>query len=246
MGNAMPYSNTGTLHWDHRDGRVAAVVAAIVYSMWVLEVVFPVGLGADSGALADPDSTFGRMLDSAHRTAAILVVLAAGLGLALGAERPRRLLTVSWWSMVVFGVASLVSSLLPGRCVVSTDAACAVESVVEGVGGVSVVQPPLAVIATLAALVASASLAWDRRVAGERTWPVLALITGAQAVAAVVVLVLAAGLYLSSGDGSPGVALGLAERLHLVTVALWLLAVGLVPGHWKRRRGPVRAPERLR
>lgn len=246
MGNAMPYSNTATLHWDHRDGRVAAVVAAIVYSMWVLEIVFPVGLGADTGALADPDSTFGRMLDSAHRTAAILVVLAAGLGLALGAERPRRLLTVSWWSMVVFGTASLVSSLLPGRCVVSTDAACAVESVVEGVGGVSVLQPPLAVIATLAALVASASLAWDRRVAGERAWPVLALITGAQAVAAAVVLVLAAGLYLSAGDGSPGVALGLAERLHLVTVALWLLAVGLVPGHWKRRRGPVRAPERLR
>lgn len=245
MGNAMSHSNTGHLHWDHRDGRVAAVVAAVVYSMWALEVVFPVGLGSDTGALADPDSTFGRMLDSAHRTAAILVVLAAGLGLALGAERPRRWLTISWWSMVVFGVTSLISSLLPGRCVVSTDAACAVESVVEGMGGVSVLQPPLAVVATLAALVASAALTRDRHVAGERSWIVLALITAAQAVAAVVVLVLAAGVYLSSGDGSPGVALGMAERLHLVTVALWLLAVGLVPGHWKRRGDRVRAPERL-
>ncbi|MBR8742657.1 DUF998 domain-containing protein [Nocardiopsis sp. MG754419] len=232
----MPYSNTGTLHWDYRDGRVAAVVAAVVYSMWTLEVVFPVGLNADSGALADPDSTFGRMLESAHRTAAILVMLAAGLGLALGAKRPRRWLTVSWWSMAVFGAAALATSLLPGRCVVSTDAACAVESLVEGVGGATVAQPPLAVIATLAALLAAAALTWDQRRAGERAWPLLALVTAVQAVAAVVVLVLAAGLYLSSGDGSPGVALGWAERFHLVTVALWLLAVGVTPGQWKRGR----------
>ena len=88
------------------------------------------------------------------------------------------------------------------------------------------------------------ALTLDRRRAGERAWPVLALITAAQALAVVVVLVLASLLYASAGDGSPGVALGLAERLHLVTVALWLLAVGLVPGQWKRTRRSRRAPER--
>ncbi|MFE1167210.1 DUF998 domain-containing protein [Nocardiopsis sp. NPDC058789] len=232
----MTNSNTATLHWDHRDGRVAAVVASIVYSLWAVEVVLPAGPGTAAGALADPHSTLGQFLDSAHRTAAILVILAAGLGLALGARRPRRWLTVSWWSMAVFGAASLAASLLPGRCVVSTDAACTVESLVEGVRGATVVQPVLAVVATLAALLASAALTWDRRRAGERAWAVLAVITLAQAVAAVVVLVLAALVYAASGDGSPGVALGLAERVHLVTVALWLLAAGAVPGQWKRRR----------
>ncbi|WP_017603319.1 hypothetical protein [Nocardiopsis alkaliphila] len=241
----MPYSNSGSLHWDHRDGRVAAVFAAVVYSMWTLEVLFPTGLGTSSDALADPDSAFGRMLTSAHRTAAILVMLAAGLGLTLGAKGPRPWLTVSWWSMAVFGAAALATSLLPGRCVVSTDVACAVESLVEGVGGTTIGQPPLAVLATVAALLASATLTWDRWRAEERAWPVLALITTAQAVTAVIVLVLAARLYLGSGDGSPGVALGLAQRSHLVTVALWLFAVGLVPGHWKRSRHLRRAPERL-
>ncbi len=239
----MPYSNSATLHWDYRDGRVAAVVAALVYSMWALEVILPVDTGA-TGALADPESVFGRFLDSAHRTAAILVVLAAGLGLTLGARRPRRWLTVSWWSMAVFGAASLAASLMPGRCVVSTDAACTVESMVEGVQGATVAQPVLAVVAVLSALLAAVALTWDRRRAEERAWPLLAVITAAQAVAAVVVLVLAALTYAASGDGSPGVALGLAERAHLVTVALWLLAVGIVPGHWRRHRRVHRTPHR--
>lgn len=230
----MPNSHTAKPHWDHRDGRVAAVVAAVVYSMWTLETVLPSGPGVPPGALADPQSTLGQFLDSAHRTAAILVVLAAGLGLALGARRPRRWLAFSWWSMAVFGAASLTASVLPGRCVVSTDAVCTVESMVEGVQGATAAQPVLAVAATLSALAACAALAWDRYGAGERAWPVLAVITLAQGVAAVIVLVLAALLYAASGDGSPGVALGLAARFHLVTVALWLLAAGLVPGQWKR------------
>lgn len=239
----MSYSNTGTLHWDYRDGRVAAVFAAVVYSMWALEILFPVGLESASNALADPDSPFGRMLASAHRIAAILVMLAAGLGLALGARRPHRWLTVSWWSMAVFGAAALSASLLPGHCVVSTDVACSVETLVEGVGGATTAQPPLAALATLAALLASAALTWDLRRAEERVWPVLALITLAQAVTATIVLVLATQLYLHSGDDAPGVALGLAERFHLVTVALWLLAAGLIPGHWKRSLRVPRARE---
>ena len=220
---------------------MAAVVAALVYSMWTLETVLPVGPGTPTGALADPQSPFGQFLDSAHRTAAILVVLAAGLGLTLGARRPRRWLAFSWGSMAVFGAASLTASLLPGRCVVSTDAACTVESMVEGVQGATAAQLVLAVVATLSAPVASAALTWDRRQAGERAWPVLAVISTALAAAAAVVLVLAALVYASSGDGSPGVALGLAERVHLAAVALWLLAVGIVPGQWKRRRGFRRA-----
>ncbi|MEU3020139.1 MULTISPECIES: DUF998 domain-containing protein [unclassified Nocardiopsis] len=232
----MPDSNSATLHWDHRDGRVAAVAAAVVYSLWTVEVLLPAGSGVPSGALADPHSALGQFLDSAYRTAAILVALAAGLGLALGARRPRRWLTLSWWSMAVFGAASLAASLLPGRCVVSTDAACTVESLVEGVEGATAAQPVLAVVATLAALVASAALTLDRRDAGDRAWAVLAVITVAQAAAAAAVLVLAALVFAASGDGAPGVALGLAERAHLVTVALWLLAAGVVPGQWKRDR----------
>jgi len=225
--------NSGQLHWDYRDGRVAAVAAAIVYSLWTLEVVLP-GSGAAQGALADPDAVFGRFLDSAHRTAAILVVLTAGLGLALGAREATPWLTVSWWSMAVFGAASLVTALLPGRCVVSTDAACAAESLVEGVAGATAAQAVLAVVAILAALVGVGALAVDRYRAGDRAWPFVAVPAVLQAVAAVAVLVLAARVYAAAGDGSPGVALGLLERAHLVTVALWLLTAGVLPGPWKR------------
>ena len=61
--------NTGQLHWDHRDGRVAAVAAAAAYSLWVLEIVLPGG-AATQGALATPGSTLESVLESAHRTAA--------------------------------------------------------------------------------------------------------------------------------------------------------------------------------
>ncbi|MFD6100333.1 DUF998 domain-containing protein [Nocardiopsis flavescens] len=226
-------SYSGHWHWDYRDGRVAAVAAAIVYSMWTLEVLMPGG-AAGQGALADPDAVFGRFLDSAHRTGSILVVLAAVLGLTLGARRTGRLLTVSWWSMAVFGAASFVASLLPGRCVVSTDVACASEALGEGVGGATAAQPVIATVTIVAALLGAVTLALDRRGAADPAWVWVAAVAALQALAAVAVLVLA--VLVSGGDGDPGVALGFLERAHLVTVALWLLAAGVLPGPWKRSR----------
>ncbi|MEE2045179.1 DUF998 domain-containing protein, partial [Nocardiopsis tropica] len=58
-------------------------------------------------------------------------------------------------------------------------------------------------------------------------------------VAAVAVLVLAVRVYAAAAGDGPGAAPGLLERAHLVTVALWLLAAGLLRGPW-RRTGPAR------
>jgi len=225
--------NSGHLHWDYRDGRVAAVAAAIVYSLWTLEVVLP-GSGVVQGS--PTETAFVGFLDSAHRTAAVLVLLTAGLGLALGAREARPWLTVSWWSMAVFGAASLVAALLPGRCAVAIDAACASESLAEGVAGASGAQTVSAVVAILAALLGVCALAVNRYLAGDRAWPFVAVLAVLQAVATVAVLVLAVRVYAAGGDGSPGIALGPLERAHLVTVALWLLAAGVLPGPWKRSR----------
>ncbi|MFY7065539.1 DUF998 domain-containing protein [Nocardiopsis changdeensis] len=224
-------SYSGHWHWDYRDGRVAAVAAAIVYSLWALEVMLPGG-SLGQGASADPESGFGRFLDSAHRAGSILVVLAAALGLTLGARRTGFWLTASWWSMAVFGAASFVASLLPGRCVVSTDVACASEALAEGVGGATAAQPVLATVTIVAALAGAVTLAVDRRRAADPAWVWAAAVAALQALAAVAVLVLA--VRVSGGDGDPGVALGLLERAHLVTVALWLLTAGILSGPWKR------------
>jgi hypothetical protein len=232
-------SFSGHWHWDYRDGRVAAVAAAIVYSFWTLEVMLPGG-NAVQGALADPESVFGRFLDSAHRTGSILVVLAAALGLTLGARDENRWLAASWWSMAVFGAASFVASLLPGRCVVSTDVACASEALAEGVGGATAAQPVIATVTILAALAGAVTLALDRRRAADRAWIWVAVVAALQALAAAAVLVLA--VRVSGGDGDPGVALGFLERAHLVTVALWLLTAGVLPGPWKRSRATRPAP----
>ena len=229
----MPHTTSDHVHWDQRDGRVAAVAAAIVFSFWVLEVVLPGG-GAARGVLAEPDSTFGRFLDAAHRIASILVMLAAGLGLSLGARWSRRWLTVSWAAMAVFGAASLTASLLPGPCVVSTDVACAAESLVEGLAGATVAQAVVAVLAMLASLLGVVSLAVSLRLHGMRSWLTVAAVAAVQTVAVVAVLVLAGQVLVADGSGAPGVTLGLLERLHLLAVALWLLSAGLLPGPWKR------------
>ncbi|GAB2508706.1 DUF998 domain-containing protein [Nocardiopsis aegyptia] len=229
----MSYAGADHVHWDQRDGRVAAVAAAVVFSFWVVEVVLP-GVGAAQGVLADPATSFGRFLDGAHRVASILAVLAAALGLSLGARWSRRWLTVSWASMAVFGAASLTASLLPGPCVVSTDVACAAESLVEGLAGATVAQAVVAVVAMLASLLGVVSLAVSLRLHRKRSWIPVAAVAAVQTVVVVAVLVLAGRMLAADGSGAPGVTLGLLERAHLVTVALWLLSAGVLPGPWKR------------
>ncbi|WP_017607122.1 hypothetical protein [Nocardiopsis xinjiangensis] len=234
--------NTGQLHWDHRDGRVAAVAAAIAYSFWALEVVLP-GAADTQGALVAPGSTLGIILESAHRAAAILVLVAAVLGLMLGRKRGPAL-TVSWVSTAVFGAASLTTTLFSGPCVISTDVSCASEALAEGVAGAGVAQALTAVVAVLAALAAVIALAVDRWSAGDRARMVVVAVAVLQAVAAASVLVTAFVVYSASGDGSSGVALGLSERFHLATLALWLVAAGVLPGPWKD--APVRASTTVR
>lgn len=232
-------AKTGRLHWDYRDGRVAAVAAAIAYSFWVLEIVLPGGAAAQ-GALATPGSTLEVVLESAHRTAAILVLVASVLGLTLGARGDGRALTVSWVAMAVFGLASLATTLFAGPCVVSTDVSCVSEALAEGVAGASVAQALVAVVAVLAALVAVVALAVDRWFADDHARGFVVAAAVLQLAAAKIVLVTASVVFVASGDGAPGVALGLLERVHLVTVALWLVTAGVLPGPWKRT--PVRAP----
>ncbi|WP_028650063.1 hypothetical protein [Nocardiopsis sp. CNT312] len=228
----MPDKGTASLHWDYRDGRVAAVAAAVVYSLWVLEMVLPGGetVRAEPGT---PVSAFEAFWESAHRMASILVMVAAGLGLSLGARETRRWLLVSWWAMFAFGALSLATSLLPGRCTVSTDVACTVEALVEGAGGPATLQAVLAVAAMAAALLSVVALAVNRWRCGDRMWVPVAVLAGFQAATAVGVLVVS-WVFVSSGTGQPGTAMGTAERAHLVALALWLLAAGLLRGPWLR------------
>ncbi|MFW6638822.1 DUF998 domain-containing protein [Nocardiopsis algeriensis] len=226
-------SDSEHMHWDHRDGQVAAIAAAVVYCAWALEILFPEG-GTAPGALARPGSDFGHFLASAHRMASILVLVAVVLGFAMGRSRQSRRLVVSWCSAAVFGAASLVASLLPGRCVVAIDAACAAETLVEGVEGATAAQAVTAVVAILAGVVAAVFLAGDRRRAGDRAWPLVAAVAAFQAVTAAAVLALAAWNLWGPGAAEPGVALGLLERAHLVAVSLWLLIAGLLPRLWRR------------
>ncbi|WP_040685138.1 hypothetical protein [Nocardiopsis halotolerans] len=232
----MPHSSENHLHWDYRDGRVAAVVAAVVYSLWVVEVVLPLG-GTAEGALAYQESAFARFLESAHRIAAILVMLAAGLGLALGVrERTGHLLAASWWAMGLFGLASLVATVFPGPCVVSTDVTCATESLVEGLPGATTAQAVIAVIALLAALASVIILTIDRLRVKDRAWWLVAVLALLQLVSSAAILVMAVLFYAASGNGEPGVEFSALQRVHLGTVALWLLAAGLLPELWKRSR----------
>lgn len=224
--------NTGQLHWDHRDGRVAAVAAAIAFSFWALEVILP-GAADTQGALVTPGSTLEIILESAHRTAAILVLVATMLGLTLGARRRGRALTVSWVSMGVFGAASLATALFAGPCVVPTDVSCASEALAEGVAGASVAQALVAVLAVLAAPVAVVALALDRWSAGDRARVFVVAVAVLQVAATTLLLITAVVMYAASGDGSSGVALGLLERFHLFTLALWLVAAGVLAGPWK-------------
>lgn len=223
---------TGSIHWDGRDGRVAAVAAAVVLSAWMLEPLLPTGVDPTSGLigeLAAEGVPYNRFFRGADRAAGILLVLAAGLGLGLG--RRSRLLRASWSAALVVGLALLALSLLPLDCAMSADAACAAAAGGGRLSAAHTAHLVISAVAALAALAGTGAFALHRWRAGapDRLVPLALLLLQSTAMAAALVL-------LQAGGPPPVEGLGVAQRVHATALALWPATMGLLPAPWERER----------
>ncbi|GHC66388.1 DUF998 domain-containing protein [Streptomyces flavofungini] len=222
---------------------VAALLAlgAAAYTTWVLEAFLPTGLSplrsyvSELAATDQPYGTFFRSLDFG---AGVLVCAGAVLALLRGA-RPAGLTrglalltTLGWVGVAVFGAATAADSRLPLSCAPTADAACAAR---ERAGLVPAAHSAHAVsssVAVAGALVGMVLLTVVVRKAGARAGVraggLLALLLGVELAATV--WTLAAVAAFDAGHGTWG--LGVAQRLQLLTIAVWLVGVAWLVRGW--------------
>ncbi|KUF15425.1 hypothetical protein AT728_29485 [Streptomyces silvensis] len=184
-----------------------------------------------------PYGTFFRTLDLA---AGVLVCAGAVGGLLW--LRPRAgtrgcglLAAGGWAGVVVFGAATAADSRLPLSCAPTADAACAAR---ERAGAVPLTHAAHAVsssVAVAGALVGMVLLAVLVRRYGSpdeaRTDRLLRTLVGVELVATV--WTLAAVAAFDAGHGTWG--LGVAQRVQLLTIAVWLVVVAWLVRAGRRR-----------
>ncbi|MEU5346433.1 DUF998 domain-containing protein [Streptomyces sp. NPDC020766] len=210
----------------------AALLAlgALTYTAWALEAVLTTDLAPAHSyvsELAARNQPYGTLFRTADLLAGTLV-WAAGLVAWLRRPSPGRWAQAGWAGLVLFGAATAVDSRLPLSCAPTADPACAAQ---ERAGLLPVAHSAHSVTSTLALcgiLVAMVALTLTARRYAPRA-PL------ARSGPALVTLELAATAWTLAAiaaleAGHDGWGLGVAQRLQVGVVALWLtvLAASLV------------------
>ncbi|MFC4376701.1 DUF998 domain-containing protein [Nocardia halotolerans] len=193
---------------------LAIAVAALCYSAWVLEFVLPIDTDPVDGFLSELDAEgkpYRAVFATADKLTGLLLLPAAVAGLLVF---PRRgLTTLGWSALFCFGAATIADTLFPLRkC--ATDCA-------EG-GLFPQLHQPHALTSTLAVTsIAVAAFAFSAAAYRYRRWRILReLGLGVLAIGT------AATIWMLVADNLPGShALGIAQRIQVGAMSLWLLAL---------------------
>ncbi|MGA5447842.1 DUF998 domain-containing protein [Streptomyces umbrinus] len=210
----------------------AALLAlgALTYTAWALEVVLTTDLAPAHtyvSELAARNQPYGTLFRTTDLLAGVLV-WAAGLPASLRPPSPGRWTRAGWAALVVFGTATAVDSRLPLSCAPTADPACDAQ---ERAGLLPVAHSAHSVSSTVALcgmLVAMVALTLTARRYAPRA-PL------ARSGPALVTLELAATAWTLAAvaaleAGHDGWGLGVAQRLQVGVIAVWLglLAVSLL------------------
>ncbi|MGA5508011.1 DUF998 domain-containing protein [Streptomyces umbrinus] len=210
----------------------AALLAlgALAYTAWALEAVLPTGLTPAHtyvSELAAGNQPYGTLFRTTDLLAGTLV-WAAALSASLRPPSPGRWTRVGWAALVLFGTATAVDSRLPLSCAPTADPECDAQ---ERAGLLPVAHSAHSVSSTVALcgmLVAMVALTLTARRYAPRA-PL------ARSGPALVTLELAATAWTLAAvaaleAGHDGWGLGVAQRLQVGVIAVWLgvLAVSLL------------------
>ncbi|GEM29344.1 hypothetical protein NN3_03510 [Nocardia neocaledoniensis NBRC 108232] len=195
---------------------VAIAVAGLCYSSWVLEFVLPVDTDpVDSflSELTEGGKPYHAVFATADKLVGLLLIPAALGGLLL--FRRRRLTTVGWIALACFGAATIADAMFPLRDCGAADSGC-------GTGLIPQLRQPHALTSTLAVTaIAVAAFAFSAAAYRYHRWRILrefgvvVLVTGS-----------AATIWMLVADNLSGsYALGIAQRVQVGSMSLWLLAL---------------------
>lgn len=197
----------------------AIAIAALCYSSWVLEFVLPIKSDPANTMLSELDSEgkpYRAVFGTADKITGFMLMPAAVAGLLLFPRR--RFTTVGWVALCCFGAATIGDALLPLRDCAPGDSSCG--------GGGSELFPqlhqPHALTSTLAVTsIAVAAFAFSLAAFRYHRWRILREF----GLAALAIGSLAT-IWMLIADNLPGdYALGIAQRIQVGGMSLWLLAL---------------------
>ncbi|RBO84316.1 uncharacterized protein DUF998 [Nocardia puris] len=198
----------------------AIALAGLCYSSWVLEFVLPIDADPVNSFLSELDAEgkpYREVFATGDKFAGFLLIPAAVSGLLLFPRR--RLSTVGWVALGCFGAATIADALLPLRDCTPGESGC---------GDPSDLFPqlhqPHALTSTLAVTsLAIAVFAFSLAAFRYHRWRILrefglvALVLGA-----------AATIWMLVADNLPGdYALGIAQRIQVGSMSVWLLTLAV-------------------
>jgi hypothetical protein len=219
---------------------ILIAVAGLCYSSWVLEFAW-----ADS---LDPMRSFLSELDAAHRphreiyvvgdvTTGICALVAAALLLVPHRMFRGRMATVALLALAVFGAATVADALLPIECIPGVDAGCAREpsGILPQLHHIHALTSTVAVFAIFTVMLAAGMCAL-RAGTVSPVWPILRRIGNG-----VLIVVALATVWMLVADNLSGdYRLGLAQRIQVGGMSVWLMlwgwAVATPPSHTDRVR----------
>ncbi|MFJ2258553.1 DUF998 domain-containing protein [Streptomyces sp. NPDC087844] len=207
-------------------------LAALTYSAWTMEALLPTSLPPAHtyvSELAATDQPYTTLFRTADLLAGTLVCAAAA---TLSA---RRTPPTARAALFLFGAATAVDSRLPLSCTPTTDPNCAARETAALVPWTHSAHTVSSTVALCGILVAMVTLTRTTRTAPSYAGPTLVVLE--LAATAWTLVAIAA---LESGHDGWGV--GIAQRLQVGVIAIWLgaLAVSLLHAPEPAAAGPLR------
>lgn len=198
---------------------VAIALAGICYSSWVLEFVLPIRVSPVRAFLSELDAR-GRpyaWMFSAADTVTGVLALAAGVA-GLYAFSRRRLSTIGWAALAVFGASTIADARWPLRTCRPDPCPPSHDGLFPQLHQIHALTSTVAVTAIFVAMIAFSAAAFR-----YRRWPILRH-TGLW----IVIFGSAVTTWMLIADNLPGnYALGIAQRIQIGAMSLWLVALAV-------------------
>jgi hypothetical membrane protein len=206
----------------------AVAVAGVCYSSWVLEFVLPIRLNPVRSFLSelDADGHSYAWVFTAGDTVTGVLALLAGIG-GLYAFSRRRLSTIGWVALAWFGGSTIADAQWPLRSCHPDPCPPSDDGLFPQLHQIHALTSTLAVTSIFLAMVAFSAAAFR-----YRRWPVLR-----HSGLWILMLGSAVTAWMLVADNLPGnYALGVAQRIQVGTMSLWLVALGVQI--WVAERSP--------
>ncbi|WP_308014487.1 DUF998 domain-containing protein [Nocardia coffeae] len=198
---------------------VAIAVAGVCYSSWVLEFVLPLGANPVRSFLSELDAR-GKVdawVFTAGDTITGSLALAAGIA-GLVAFARRRLSTIGWVALACFGASTIADAQWPLRTCTPDPCPPEDDGMFPQLHQIHALTSTLAVTSIFVAMIAFSAAAFR-----YRRWPILRH-------SGLWILILGSGvtIWMLVADNLPGnYALGIAQRIQVGAMSLWLVALAV-------------------